>query len=551
MGVPVINPGSNRENCPKISTACVIWQGPDIPCINLCAGDAIDEVVFKLATYLCELSQNIFNIENVNFSCMLPVNMPREDMPTNLEELIQLMINYSCGATPVVLSENSSATPSLLSAAKVVGTSSTGEPILELPECLYYINEEGDLVKVLLQSDYITYVATKLCEVILEINTLNTRVSNLESSFNRMQQRLNTFPATFNNDIYVVSQCASSFAPGKQVLIQDAFTYLERNYCNLTSAIGTVSTLYNGINSQIPNLSNLPQLMNKDLFMSDIPKWVSRVSNIGDSLSNIWLTMNDMRNKILEIANTTYALPCILLSPENATLGTVNQYGATIYWEKPSVANVKTPTSYSIQVFDLNDTEFKNVLFSKTTLEKGTANTCLIVDKNIQANTTYVVHISAIYECGMSNPATLTGVLLDQQAYFDLTATITTVDGEEATCTDAKGTNKYVPRISTISFRAINKITGLPAVNEGTQPVSIIVQFETTICDSIDSKLIEQQNFKILPGQSVSNEYVFTSSKLNICDDGLCGKYEKYYSCGVFISDPTIEFESKYGYCIN
>ena len=99
MGVPVNNPGSNRENCPKISTACVIWQGPNIPCIDLCAGDAIDEVVFKLATYLCELSKNIFDIENVNFTCLLPPDIPKEDIPTNLEQLIQTIItNYSIHA---------------------------------------------------------------------------------------------------------------------------------------------------------------------------------------------------------------------------------------------------------------------------------------------------------------------------------------------------------------------------------------------------------------------------------------------------------------------
>jgi hypothetical protein len=61
MATPITTPGSNRDNCPKISTSCVIWQGPNIPCIDLCAGDSIDEVVFKLATLLCDVTENILD----------------------------------------------------------------------------------------------------------------------------------------------------------------------------------------------------------------------------------------------------------------------------------------------------------------------------------------------------------------------------------------------------------------------------------------------------------------------------------------------------------
>ena len=43
------------EPCSHISSNCVIWQGPDISCINLCNGDTVSDVVAKLATELCNL----------------------------------------------------------------------------------------------------------------------------------------------------------------------------------------------------------------------------------------------------------------------------------------------------------------------------------------------------------------------------------------------------------------------------------------------------------------------------------------------------------------
>ena len=45
----------STNGCDNISSNCVVWQGPDITCINLCSGDTVTEVVYKLATEVCTL----------------------------------------------------------------------------------------------------------------------------------------------------------------------------------------------------------------------------------------------------------------------------------------------------------------------------------------------------------------------------------------------------------------------------------------------------------------------------------------------------------------
>ena len=540
MGVPVNNPGSNRDNCPKISTSCVIWQGPNIPCIDLCAGDAIDEVVFKLATYLCELSKNIFDIENVNFTCLLPPDIPKEDIPTNLEQLIQTIINYSCGVEAVGLRS------ALLSGARVVGESSSSEPIIELPDGIAYFDENGDYITVLEQSKYIRVAATKLAETIVLINKTQGRIFNAENAIKGLEntvQKLQTNSST--SDIYVVSQCASSGTPGQQVLIQDAFTVFERNYCNLTSVIGTTTTLYNGINSQIPNLPNLPQLMNGALQMKAIPKWSTSVNNIGASLTNLWLTISDMRSKIIEIANVTYDVPCILLSPENMTMGTIGEYSAEVYWEKPSVESVQMPTSYSIQVFALNDKEFKNPLYSQTQSEiSGKANVINISSTNIEADVEYVIHISSIYKCGMSKPSSLISKLLTATIYFEVVASITEFETIPSTC----NTTDYDMIKNQINFTLLNILTKTPVPNDKTKPITIIARFAINSCDFSET-LYEDVTFKILPGEFVSDDHVYISEKLTNCIDGSCGPSVQTLSCGVFVSEPMAQFDSKYGSC--
>ena len=47
---------SDSNGCNNISSNCVIWQGPDISCINLCNGDTVSDVVAALAEKLCELT---------------------------------------------------------------------------------------------------------------------------------------------------------------------------------------------------------------------------------------------------------------------------------------------------------------------------------------------------------------------------------------------------------------------------------------------------------------------------------------------------------------
>lgn len=59
------------KGCIPTSSNCIIWEGPNIECIDLCKGDNVTEVVYKLATLLCEIENELecsnFKINIVNF----------------------------------------------------------------------------------------------------------------------------------------------------------------------------------------------------------------------------------------------------------------------------------------------------------------------------------------------------------------------------------------------------------------------------------------------------------------------------------------------------
>lgn len=56
---PVKTLNQLSKDCNPISSNCVRWEGPDIPCIELCAGDTITHVNFKLATLVCEIQEEL------------------------------------------------------------------------------------------------------------------------------------------------------------------------------------------------------------------------------------------------------------------------------------------------------------------------------------------------------------------------------------------------------------------------------------------------------------------------------------------------------------
>lgn len=81
----------SKDGCMKTSSNCVIWEGPDIPCLKLCKGDTITEVLFKLATKFCD-TLVMLDPSKYDISCFNYIGCPPEDFA----ELFQIVIDQIC-----------------------------------------------------------------------------------------------------------------------------------------------------------------------------------------------------------------------------------------------------------------------------------------------------------------------------------------------------------------------------------------------------------------------------------------------------------------------
>lgn len=80
----------DKKSCSPISSDCVIWNGPDIECIQLCKGDNVTQVVYKLALELCKVMDK-FNVSNYDILCL---NLPCT--PDSFEDLLNSLISVIC-----------------------------------------------------------------------------------------------------------------------------------------------------------------------------------------------------------------------------------------------------------------------------------------------------------------------------------------------------------------------------------------------------------------------------------------------------------------------
>ena len=124
---------ATTNGCDNISSNCVVWQGPDISCIDLCSGDTISEVTSKLGSKVCQIITDGVSanpsLTGLDLTCL---NIQGQT-PTTLVPVLQAMVTQIC------LNNSQSNDPISDQVQKNL-------PIMTLPACLQYNDASGNPV---------------------------------------------------------------------------------------------------------------------------------------------------------------------------------------------------------------------------------------------------------------------------------------------------------------------------------------------------------------------------------------------------------------------
>jgi len=253
--------------CNPISSNCVIWQGPDIPCIDLCKGDTVSDVIHKLATELCTIMEQL-DMSTIDLQCLGVPGCPPKDFQT----FIQLLIDKIC--------EQNSITPTTVAGCP--------DCLVTVAPCFETTNQAGDVVNQLQMVDYVKAIGQKVCLLVDSINSLSSAVTGIG---NRVAPTTTTITTPIPQ---VTPQCVLPSVPTD---ISAVVTELEKQFCNLQSAIGSPSSLFAAITKECNGLGSLSRLSGSGT-MSSITGWITTETTLADNYNNLWLTVCDMRAAI-------------------------------------------------------------------------------------------------------------------------------------------------------------------------------------------------------------------------------------------------------------
>lgn len=289
----------NQTGCDPISSNCVIWQGRDLPCINVCTNDSISTVIYDIAVELCKLI-DMFDLSTYDLTCLACPN------PKDIRELIQLLVTKVCELE------------ACCDATTPINANGCPDCVVNIASCFYYQNPLGDTVTTMQLQDYVTAIGNKLCTLFQQGNN---NVQAIEVLDVRVEALENAPPPEFNLPLVVPT---GPWLPNVPTPMNIDLQAVDEALNELQIATGNPNAIYTGISAQPAGLNNSPALGPQGGIMASIPGWEDNVQNGAQSLNNLWLTVGDIRNAIINIKATCCNNGCegINLSIQAAMSGT-------------------------------------------------------------------------------------------------------------------------------------------------------------------------------------------------------------------------------------
>ena len=283
MALP-IKANDTQEGCNPTSSNCVIWQGPDIPCINLCRGDSISDVTAKLAERLCTILDYL-DVTAYDLTCFNPICTT----PSDFQGLIQLLIERICAINNIPV------TPG--------GAAGCPDCVVPVAQCLQRPDALGNITASLQLKDYVILIGNEICSIATSISSVELRVASLEAAVTDIQDNCcNSTPAAIT---VPGSVCIFTGNPSN-IPIVDFVVQLESAFCALQTAVGAPSVISTTISSQCIDGST-ESLSRPGVNYSNLPNWINP-TNLAQTVTDLWVVVCDYRTAIQSLQTTVLDL---------------------------------------------------------------------------------------------------------------------------------------------------------------------------------------------------------------------------------------------------
>lgn len=308
----------NLDNspCSPISSNCVIWQGPNIPCIKLCTGDTVSDVIHKLATELCTVLDTL-SINSYDLTCF---NLP-ECGPSNFQALIQFLIDRICELQNI---SDTTATTTTSTGTSSTRSRTVTDYLLTAAPCF-----GGGTVALV---DYVDMIANKICDLVNQITVINASITNLDIRVSVLEA---TPPPVFTIPTFVLGCDIGTIAPvlanGSTQQIDTVIRrFINEEWCPMKAVLGTSSALSTAISSQCiagTDLALGAQYITPGVVMQvEYPTYVGAPTTLAEAVSNLWIALCDLRTRI-----ALYEKTAVVAAGDNVTVSSSVAANVTTY----------------------------------------------------------------------------------------------------------------------------------------------------------------------------------------------------------------------------
>lgn len=511
-----------KDACMPVSSTCVIWNGPDIPCINLCQGDSIDIVLHQLAELLCESTTGVIDVTSLDFKCLVEQN---QQNPDTLLEVLQALINKICD-----IEDN------------CCGGEVGPAPVtpIPLPSCLYF-TQNGDQVTQLLPNAYSAYLADRICTILTTIASVQSALTSLTTRVTTIENTLEGIGGGTPASITVTTQCASGNSPGLVLPIAQAFSNFEQKFCQLHSVLGSLSSLNAAINLECPDLDQANQLCDTEQTMSQLPGWVSNPTTIASTIVNMWLTICDMRCAMQNLIGGG-GTECVPLPPTNLQIAELYANGCKVTWNHPQTGSFEDPVAYEVTITEWNGTTTVGAPIASAQLSHP-ATQFIFQNLNADPVKNYIVEVYAAYSCGDSSKAFVVGKVKLSSIQYILNVADQATTAQITYPCDNHQNLPATQRATTITL--YNPANNQVAINNG---VSITAVLRFAVTGDCPNSATEDVSVNILTGQS-SATYTYIGERMVKCGQDPCTPEIKAFLCVVSLSSTAVALHPSVPLC--
>jgi hypothetical protein len=269
----------NTAPCSPVSSNCVIWQGPNIPCINLCNGDTVSDVVFALATELCGILDTL-DVANYDLSCFGITACG----PNDFQALIQFLIAQICALQGVVPGE-------------IKNTTDCPDCLVTVADC-FVVNGQTTMNL----TDYVNMIAAKICSIIDQLAIINATLTSLDIRVTTLE---NEPDPTFTIPSYIIGCDIDTLNAGTEYQIDEILeAFTNEVWCPFYTATGTTTEILAAIAAECISGTD-PSRANPTFTMQGAyPSWNPTSNTLASTINHIWIALCDLYNASIAVADT-------------------------------------------------------------------------------------------------------------------------------------------------------------------------------------------------------------------------------------------------------